>query len=301
MKILVTGATGLIGRELCRSLMSDGHMVIGLSRTPERARGVPVTELHRWDAMSGPPAAESLAGVNAVIHLAGEPIAARRWSDEQKRRVRDSRVVSTRHLVDGLLAMPSAPAAFLSSSAVGFYGDRGDEVLDERSPAGTGFMADVCKAWEQEAERAAPASIRVVMLRTGVVLSREGGALEKLRLPFTLGVGGRLGSGRQWFPWIHIADMVDIYRYALVSDTLSGPVNATAPVPVTNAEFTRRLARALHRPAFMAVPEFGLRAVLGEMADVLLTSQRVLPTVLMNAGYGFRFANLDEALADLLG
>lgn len=301
MKILITGATGLIGRELGRSLMSDGHTVIGLSRSPERAQGVPVTALHRWDALSGPPAAESLAGVETVIHLAGEPIAARRWSDEQKRRIRDSRLISTRHLVEGMRAMATPPAALLSSSAVGFYGDRGDELLDEASPAGTGFMADVCRAWEQEAARAAEAGIRVVRVRTGVVLSRDGGALEKMRLPFTLGVGGKLGNGRQWFPWIHIADMVDIYRYALNHAALGGPVNATAPEPVTNAEFTHRLARALHRPAFMTVPEFGLRAVLGQMADVLLTSQRVLPTVLMNAGYRFRFASLDAALTDLLG
>ena len=301
MRILVTGASGLIGRRLCQSLLDEGHTVIGLSRSPESARGVPVTEMRRWDALSGPPDDKALAGVDAVIHLAGEPIAARRWSDEQKRRVRDSRVVSTRNLVNGMLAMTTAPAAFISSSAVGFYGDRGDEMLDEQSPAGVGFMADVCKAWEQEAERAAPSGTRVVRVRTGVVLSREGGALEKMRLPFTLGVGGKLGSGRQWFPWIHIADIVDIYRYALTADSLSGPVNATAPTPVTNAEFTRRFARALHRPAFVPVPEFGLRAVLGEMADVLLSSQRVLPGVLMTAGYRFRFLSLDDALADLLG
>src|SRR5581483_2890229 len=172
MKILITGATGLIGRQLCQSLLSDGHMVIGLSRTPEKARDLPVTEMHRWDAMSGPPDARSLDGADAVIHLAGEPIAARRWSDEQKQRVRDSRVVSTRNLVDGVLAMTPRPAAFLSSSAVGFYGDRGDQLLDEQSPAGRGFMPEVCKAWEDEAERAATAGIRVVLVRTGVVLSR---------------------------------------------------------------------------------------------------------------------------------
>ena len=301
MRILVTGATGLIGRELCQSLLSDGHAVIGLSRSPESARRVPVTELHRWEPMSGPPAAESLAGVDVVIHLAGEPIAARRWSGEQKRRIRDSRVVSTRHLVSGMLAMTTPPAAFLSSSAVGFYGDRGDEVLDEQSPAGVGFMADVCKAWEQEAARAAGSGIRVVMVRTGVVLSREGGILEKMRLPFALGGGGKLGSGRQWFPWIHMADMVDIYRYALGEPTLAGPVNATAPTPVTNAELTRRFAAALHRPAFLSVPEFGLRLVLGELAGALLMSQRVLPGVLLAAGFRFRFATLEGALADLFG
>src|SRR5205085_5360228 len=220
---------------------------------------------------------------------------------EQKRRIRDSRVVSTRNLVSGMRAMVPRPAAFVSSSAVGFYGDRGDEPLDEQSPAGVGFMAEVCKAWEQEAERAALDGVRVVRVRTGVVLSRAGGAIEKMMRPFKLGLGGRLGSGRQWFPWIHIDDIVDVYRYALTSGVLNGAVNGTAPAPVTNAEFTRLFAAALHRPAFVPVPEFGLRAALGEMADVLLVSQRVLPAALLAAGYRFRFENLAAALADLLG
>jgi uncharacterized protein len=301
MKILVTGATGLIGRRLCQSLLDEGHTVIGLSRTPEKARGVPVTEMRRWDAMSGPPDRATLAGSDAVIHLAGEPIAARRWSDEQKRRIRDSRTVSTRHLVDGLRAMEQKPAAFISGSAIGFYGDRGDEPLDEQSPAGTGFMAEVCKAWEHEAEQAARDRIRVVVVRIGVVLSREGGALEKMMAPFKLALGGRLGNGRQWFPWIHIEDILGIFRFALADARVSGPVNGTAPTPVTNAEFTRQFARALRRPVFMPVPEFGLRAVMGEMADVLLGSQRVLPRALLAAGYRFRFETVAEALADLLG
>ena len=301
MRILVTGATGLIGRRLCQSLLDEGHAVVGLSRRPESASGVPVTEMRRWDAMSGPPPAEALAGVDAVIHLAGEPVAAHRWSDEQKRRIRDSRVVSTRHLVNGLCAMADKPVAFISSSAVGFYGDRGDEPLDEQSPAGRGFLPEVCRAWEDEAERAGLAGIRAVMVRTGVVLSREGGALEKMLLPFKLGLGGRLGNGRQWFPWIHIDDIVGIYRYALTNESIQGPVNGTAPAPVTNAEFTSQLAQTLRRPAFMSVPELGLRAVMGEMADVLFTGQRVLPNAMIAAGYRFRFATLAAALADLLG
>lgn len=300
-RILVTGATGLIGRPLCQSLLDDGHTIIGLSRTPEKARGAPVTEMRRWDAMSGPPTDDALAGVDAVIHLAGEPIVAHRWSDEQKRRIRDSRVVSTRHLVKGLRAMADKPAVFISSSAVGFYGDRGDELLDEQSPAGRGFMPEVCRAWEQEAEPVTAAGIRLVLLRTGVVLSRAGGALEKMMTPFKLGLGGKLGNGRQWFPWIHMNDIVGIYRYALADESLKGPVNGTAPAPVTNAEFTRQFAEALHRPAFVAVPEFGLRVTMGEMAAVLLSSQRVLPNAVIAAGYQFRFATLAAALADLLG
>jgi uncharacterized protein (TIGR01777 family) len=274
--------------------------VIGLSRAPENARGVPVTEMRRWDAMSGPPDADVLAGIDAVIHLAGEPIAAHRWSDEQKRRIRDSRVLSTRHLVAGISAMSERPAAFISSSAVGFYGDRGDEPLDELSPPGTGFMPEVCTAWEREAEQAAASGVRVVLVRTGVVLSRDGGALDKMIWPFKLGLGGKLGDGRQWFPWIHIADIVGIYRHALMNAAIKGPINGTAPAPVTNAEFTREFAAALHRPAFVPVPEFGLRAAMGEMAAVLLASQRVLPSAAVAAGYRFRFERLSDALADLL-
>ena len=301
LRILVTGATGLIGRHLCRSLLDDGHTVIGLSRAPEKARGVPVTEMRQWDAMSGPPTAAALAGVDALIHLAGEPIAAHRWSDEQKRRIRDSRVVSTRNLVNGLRAMAEKPVAFISSSAVGFYGDRGDELLDEQSPAGRGFLPEVCQAWEHEAEPVTAAGIRLVLVRTGVVLSREGGALEKMMTPFKLGLGGKLGNGRQWFPWIHLSDIIGIYRYALANEAIKGPINGAAPVPVTNAEFTRQFAEALHRPAFVPVPEFGLRAAMGEMAAILLASQRVLPNALIAAGSPFRFATLAAALADLLG
>jgi uncharacterized protein (TIGR01777 family) len=301
MRILITGATGLIGRRLCQLLLDDGHRVIGLSRAPEKAPRAPVTEMRQWDAMSGPPTDDVLAGVAAVIHLAGEPIAAHRWSDEQKRRIRDSRVISTRNLVNGLRAMAEKPAVFISSSAVGFYGDRGDEQLDEQSPAGRGFMPEVCKAWEQEAEPAAAAGIRVVLVRTGVVLSREGGALEKMMMPFKLGLGGKLGHGRQWFPWIHLDDIVGIYRYALANQTIQGPINGTAPAPVTNAEFTRQFAEVLHRPAFVPVPEFGLRAALGEMADMLLAGQRVFPNAMITAGYRFHFATLAAALADLIG
>ena len=290
----------MIGRHLCQSLLDDGHTVIGLSRSPENVRGVPVTEMRRWDALGGPPDDDVMTGVDAVIHLAGEPIAARRWSDEQKRRIRDSRVLSTRHLVSGLRAMSTKPAVFISSSAIGFYGDRGDEPLDELSPPGEGFMPEVCIEWEREAEQAEAAGIRVVLARTGVVLSREGGALEKMMLPFKLGLGGKLGSGRQWLPWIHIADIVGIYRYALANASIKGPVNGTAPAPVTNAEFTRQFAGALHRLAFVPVPEFGLRAAMGEMAAVLLSSQRVLPRAVVAAGYRFRFETLSAALADLL-
>lgn len=301
MKILITGATGLIGRPLCRALTAEGHTVIALSRDPDKAGDLEAAKVFRWQAQSGPPPAEALGAIDAVVHLAGEPIAARRWTDEQKRRIRDSRVISTRHLVNGIRAASPRPAVLISSSAVGFYGDRGDERLDEDSKPGTGFMPDVCREWEAEAARASEDAIRVVVVRTGVVLARKGGALEKMLPPFKLGVGGRIGSGRQWFPWIHLDDIVEIFRYAIFSPALDGPVNGVAPAVVTNKEFTRHLARALARPALFPVPEFVLRLMFGEMADVLLGSQRVAPRRLLDSTYEFQYPELLPALADLVG
>jgi len=300
MKVLVTGATGLIGRSLCRALTDEGHTIVGLSRSPEKARGLAVREMLKWEPQSGPPPEQAFDGLDAIVHLVGEPIAAHRWSEEQKKRIRDSRIVSTRNLVNGLRSTKQPPAAFISGSAIGFYGDRGDEKLTEQSAAGRGFMSDVCKAWEAEAEAAAELGIRVVQVRTGVVLSQEEGALQKMLTPFKLGLGGPIGGGRQWFSWIHIKDIVGIFSYMLTS-SVSGPVNATAPEPVTNAEFTRELARALHRPAFLPVPKFGLQALMGEMSEVLLGSQRVLPKAILEAGYEFFYPTLAPALADLLG
>jgi uncharacterized protein (TIGR01777 family) len=301
MKILVTGATGLIGRSLCRVLTSEGHTVVGLSRSPERAGKLAVAEMHKWEPQSGPPPEQALNGVEAVVHLAGEPIAAHRWTDEQKKRIRDSRVISTRNLVNGFRSMKSKPAALINGSAIGFYGDRGDEKLYEESPAGRGFMSEVCQAWESESEQAKYIGMRVVEVRTGVVLSTEGGALQKMLTPFKLGLGGPIGSGRQWFPWIHIDDIVGIFRHTLLATSLNGPVNGTAPEPVTNADFTKQLGRALHRPAFLPVPEFGLKALMGEMSEVLLGSQRVIPQVALESKYEFIYPTLAPALENLLG
>jgi uncharacterized protein (TIGR01777 family) len=301
MKILITGATGLIGRPLCRALTDEGHTVIALSRNPEKAGDLAAAKVFQWQAQAGPPPAEALESIEAVVHLAGEPIAGRKWSDEQKRRIRDSRVISTRNLVDGIRAAAPRPAALISSSAVGFYGDRGDEQLDEDSPPGDGFMPDICREWEAEAARASEADVRVVLVRTGVVLAREGGALEKMLPPFKLGVGGKLASGRQWFPWIHLDDIVEIFRHAILSFTLSGPINGVAPAVVTNKEFTEQLAHALHRPSLFPVPEFVLRILFGEMADVLLGSQRVAPRRLLESGYEFQYPQLAPALEDLVG
>jgi uncharacterized protein (TIGR01777 family) len=300
MRILVTGATGLIGSRLCQLLSGEGHTVIALSRSPERAKKLAVAEAYKWQPEAELPPEQALKEVDAVAHLAGEPIAAHRWSDEQKRRIRDSRVLSTKNLVNAMHSAAPAPRVLVSSSAVGFYGDRGDELLIESSPAGSGFMSEVCVSWEQEAERAKHFGVRVVEVRTGVVLSAEGGALKKMLPPFKLGVGGPLGSGKQWFPWIHIEDIVGIFRDALLSSSLNGPVNGTAPELATNAEFTRQLGRVLHRPAFMPVPEFALRGLMGEMADVLLGSNRVVPKAMLDAGYRFQYPSLAHALEDLL-
>lgn len=300
MKVLITGATGLIGRSLCASLSDKGNTVIGISRSPETAHGVAAAELKKWDSDSAPFPTEALAGVDAVVHLAGEPIVAHRWTDNQKKRIRDSRVLTTRALVDGFRGLDVKPAVFVCGSAVGFYGNRGDELLDEAAPPGNDFLSDVCQEWESEAARASELGIRVVQLRTGVVLSADGGALPKLLAPFKLGVGGKLGSGKQWFPWIHIDDIVCVFCHALNTSSLAGPINGAAPEAATNAEFTRQLARVLHRPAFLPVPEFALRVLMGEMADALFASQRVVPKAALDSKYEFRYPHLATALESLL-
>jgi uncharacterized protein len=301
MKILVTGATGLIGRSLCRALTDDGHAVAAVSRSPVKPRGLAVAEVFRWDPQNGRLPHAALDGVDAVVNLTGEPLDARRWSDQQKRLIRDSRIVTTRNLVEGLGSVDRKPAVLVSGSAVGFYGDRGDEQLEETSPAGHGFMSEVCEEWEREAARATELGVRVVQVRTGVVLSAEGGALKKMLAPFKLGLGGPLGSGKQWFPWIHVKDIIGIFRHAVLTATLAGPVNGVAPEPVTNREFTRELGRAVHRPAFLPVPEMALRVLMGEMSAVLFGSQRVVPKAALASGYEFHYPLLESALANLLG
>ncbi|HZS05046.1 MAG TPA: TIGR01777 family oxidoreductase [Blastocatellia bacterium] len=299
MKVLMTGATGLIGRALGRSLENDGHTIAALSRSPDKSRVPFADEAYAWQPEAGPPSAEAFAGAEVVIHLAGESVAGRRWNDEQKRRIHDSRVIGTRHLVAAMQALSRPPAAFICASAVGIYGDRGDELLDEQSPAGTGFLSAVCEEWEYESRGTAAFGVRVAQLRIGVVLSAEGGALRQMLPVFRLGLAGKLGSGRQWFPWIHVDDVVGIFRHVIESPATSGPVNVVAPGVVTNAEFTRELARALHRPAFFAAPEFGLKLMMGEMAAVVLASQRVVPKVALATGYSFRYPDLPSALAEL--
>jgi len=301
MKILITGATGMIGQALGQLLNGEKHRLIALSRSPSGARHLAVAETHQWEPEAGPPPAAALEGVEAVVNLAGESVAAHRWTAEQKQRIRDSRVIGTRHLVAALKAMQPGPKVLVSASAVGLYGDHGDEPLDERSPAGRGFLSEVCQEWEKEAERARASGIRVVRVRIGVVLSKTGGALPRMLTPFKLGVAGRLGSGRQWFPWIHLDDVTGLLRHAILSPALNGPLNAVAPGVVTNADFTKKLAGVLHRPAFLPAPELALRLAMGEMAEMLLGSQRVIPQAAVESGYQFRYPILAAALEDLLG
>lgn len=299
MRVLVTGATGLIGRAVCQSLSNEGHEIVVLSRRPETAQVVPGARAFRWNPEIELPPMEAWEGVEAVIHLAGEPVVAFRWTDEHKKRIRDSRVKGTRNLIDGMKTLPVRPKVLVSSSAVGFYGNRGQEPLDERSAPGNGFLTDVCIEWEREAERARELGMRVAMVRVGVVLTAEGGALQKMLLPFRLGLGGRLGDGQQWFPWIHLTDIAGIFRHALLNPQVSGPINGVAPNIVNNEEFTKELATALKRPTFFPVPEFALRMLMGEMADVVLISHRVFPKVALDTGYKFKFPNLKAALSDI--
>ena len=293
MRALVTGATGLIGRALIDRL---GHAVV-LTRDAERAkRKLPTVESHAWSPEAGPPRAGALDGVDVVFNLAGEPVAEGRWTADKKRRIRDSRVLGTRNLVAGLAALEKRPQVLVSASAVGYYGDRGDEEISETSPAGRGFLAEVCAEWEHEALAAADLGLRVVCVRIGIVLAQGGGALAKMLTAFRLGAGGKLGDGRQWMPWVHLDDVVGILLHASQDARIRGAMNAVGPRPVTNADFTRALAQALHRPAFLTVPKTALRLAFGEMGEILTDSQRVFPKVAEQTGYAFKHADLGLAL-----
>jgi len=300
MKALVTGATGFVGPRLLQLL--DRPLVV--SRDPDRARrviGHLADAVIRWNPMDGPLPAEALAGVDAVFHLAGESVAAGRWTRAQKDRIRESRVVGTRHLVQGIAECGHKPAVLVSASAVGWYGDRGDDELTESAAPADDFLAEVCVEWEREARAAERLGTRVVTARTGIVLGMgAGGALERMLLPFRLGAGGPLGSGRQWMPWIHVDDLARMYVHAAVHPEIAGPMNAVSPHPVRNSEFTRALARQLHRPAFMPAPYLGLRIVFGEFAKVLFASQRVVPRVALETGFEFRYPEIAAALREIL-
>jgi uncharacterized protein (TIGR01777 family) len=302
-KILIAGATGLIGTALAASCSRDGLPLVALVRDVSRAaQRLPGVTLHAWDATKGAPPAEAFEGVDAVVNLVGESVAGRRWSEAHKQRLRESRIAASRAIVDALRARVQRPRVLVQSSGVGYYGDRGDDILTEASPPGEGFLAEVARDWEAEAQKAAELGVRVVLLRQGAVLSPAGGMLPKLLTPFRLGIGGHVGSGKQWLPWIHLDDQVGLIRHVIADDRVSGPLNAVAPEPATNAQFTTALGRALHRPTVLAAPAFALRVALGgQMAEeLLLASQRAMPVRTLETGYKFRQPLLEPALKDLV-
>jgi uncharacterized protein len=281
MRVAVTGASGLIGTRLAGALRARGDEVVGIS------------------LRSGPPSPAALAGCDAVVHLAGEEVA-QRWTDKAREQIRSSRVDGTRGLVQAIAGAQPRPRVLVSASAVGYYGHRGDERLDEDAAPGDDFLAQVCVDWEREASAASEHGVRVVSVRTGVVLSKSGGALAKMLPPFRLGVGGPVAGGRQYLPWIHIDDLVGIYLAAIDNEDWTGPANAAAPEPVTNAEFSKALGRALHRPAIAPVPAFAIRLLYGDMAEIVTEGQRAIPARALQLGYTFAHPDLDEALADAL-
>jgi uncharacterized protein len=333
LRVAVTGATGLIGQALVAELQIQGWEVTALSRNPERARAkLPGAQAVGWDSLNEPAPIEALAGRDAVVHLAGEPVA-QRWTPQAKRAIRESRVQGTRNLIEGLRTLQapddaqdgageSAPTArtlgeaqaradkpgsiavrprtLIAASAIGYYGAHGEEPLDEEAPAGRDFLAQVCAAWEAETQAAVALDMRVVQVRTGVVLDRTGGALAKMLTPFRLGVGGPVAGGNQYISWIHRDDLVGMMLTALSSESWSGPINATAPTPVSNRNFSRALGRVLHRPSLLPVPSMALRLLYGDMAAIVTTGARVLPAKPLVLGYRFRHPELDEALRSAL-
>ncbi|HYW41490.1 MAG TPA: TIGR01777 family oxidoreductase [Bryobacteraceae bacterium] len=297
MNITITGASGFIGRRLMKTLAGEGHSLHVLSR--HAGTNLPAgVRLSAWDCLKGEPPADSLRDADAVIHLAGEPVA-QRWTDQAKRLIRETRVTGTRNLVAALSKLERRPQALICASAVGYYGSRGDDILVESSAPGSDYLAEVCQAWENEACAAEGLGMRVVRVRTGLVLGARGGALLRMLPPFKMGVGGKLGDGRQWMPWIHLQDLVDLYQFA-AEKPVRGALNGTAPSPVMNADFTRALASALHRPALFPVPKLALSLLFGEMSAILLASQRVQPKEAEAAGFRFRFPQLEAALSDVL-
>ncbi len=295
MNITISGASGFIGRRLMKALAGESLHVLS------RHAGTnlpPNVRLSVWDPLKGEPPAAALEGADAVVHLAGEPVA-QRWTAEAKQKIRDTRVTGTRHLIQALSTLSRRPVTLVCASAIGYYGGRGEEVLTEASRPGSGFLPEVCVEWEKQADLAEALGIRVVKLRIGVVLAAHGGALAKMLPAFRNFAGGTLGSGRQWMSWIHLDDLVSLIRYT-IDRPLSSAVNATAPNPVRNADFTRTLAGVLHRPAMFPVPGVALKFLFGEMSEVLLASQRVEPAAAAKAGFEFRYPELRPALENLL-
>jgi len=303
MMVVVAGATGFVGRKLVEALSKRGDAVVVLTRSPQGASArqlatLPGVRAVAWGSDPGGAWESMVEQADAVVNLAGEPVVGRRWSAGQKARIRDSRVQSTQALVQAMQAAARKPSVFVNASAIGWYGDRGDETLDESAPPGADFLAQVCIDWEAAAKKA-PAAVRTVLLRIGIVLGEEGGSLAEMVRPFRLGVGGPLGTGRQWISWIHRDDLVSMLLFAL-DGTIEGAVNGTAPRPVQQADLAKAIGRTLHRPSWLPVPHFALKLALGEVADMLMGGQRVLPKRAQEAGFVFRHVDLDAALRDIL-
>ncbi len=294
MKIVVAGANGLIGKALLRALKARGDEVLALVRRPQEVEGAVTLQ---WDGRDGP-WSSALDGADAVINLAGANVADHRWNDDYKRQIVESRTHSTKAIVDAIHKAKVKPRMLVNASAVGFYGGRGDDLIDESASPGTGFLAGVVRVWEEEAAKAA---VRSVFIRTGIVLARDGGALAKMLPPFKAFVGGPIGSGKQWMPWIHLDDEVSAILWTIDHEELKGPVNLTAPNPVTMGEFAKTLGKVLHRPSWAPVPAAALKVVVGEFASVLVEGQRAVPLALQKSGFVFRFSELADALKDLLG
>jgi uncharacterized protein (TIGR01777 family) len=309
MKIVIAGGTGFLGSPLAEMYAEEGHEVRVLSRSlmagdtrHDPGTGVPGITRVGWkpDGKSGP-WASTLENADALVNLSGESIAGKRWTPQRKAQLRDSRILSTRSLATAVQAAARPPAVFVSGSAVGYYGASGDEAKIEDSAAGSDFLAQLCEDWEKEARAASRRETRLVLLRSGIVLERSGGALAEMMRPFRFFLGGRLGSGRQYTSWIHRLDWIEMVRWVVQTPQISGPVNATAPYPVTNRQFARALGRAMHRPALLPAPAFALRVALGPMAESILTGQRVLPTVAQKHGYHFRYPEIDQAFRGIFG
>ena len=300
MRIVVTGATGFIGAHLSRTLSERGDEVIALSRDPDSvARRAPgVSRAYAWDPMSEPAPAEALEQAAAVVHLAGESVVGR-WSEAKRRAIRDTRVLGTRNLVAGIVRLENKPQVLVSASAIGFYGDRAGEELSEQSSGGNDYLASVCRQWEEEALKIKALGVRLVRIRTGIVLARDGGALGAMLLPFQLGLGGPLGSGEQWWSWIHRDDLVTLIIHS-IDNKIDGIWNGTAPNPVTQKEFARVLGRVLRRPAFLPAPAFALKLILGGFAAELLSSKKALPRAPEASGVVFKYRELEPALREIL-
>lgn len=300
MRALVTGATGFVGQRLLARLDQPVVLSRNAAQAEQSLRSLGVRAFD-WEPQVGPPPAAALEGIDTVFHLAGDPVAEGRWTAAKKAKIKDSRVAGTRNLVAGLRTLAVKPRVLVSASAVGLYGSRDDEALDESSPPANDFLAEVCMGWEREAVAARELGIRVVPIRVGIVLGENGGALAKMLTPFQLGLGSPLGSGRQYMPWVHLEDLVEMMLFAAREECVTGPLNGVAPTPVTNREFTKTLGRVLGRPTFLPpVPRFALRLMLGEFADILLHSQRALPRAAQAAGFTFKFQELEPALRDIL-